>query len=68
MSEQEFSKSIRELRARLSEDDATLVQLCRVVRGECRHRERGVCEKTGGFCLDGSKWEKCSVFNGGSEK
>jgi hypothetical protein len=69
MSEQEVSETIRELRARLCEDDACLTCLTRIVRGACPHRGLGICEKTGELCLDGSKWKQCKVYleNSGDE-
>jgi hypothetical protein len=68
LSEEEAARTLVELRARLCEDDATILQLSRTVRGACPFRGLGVCEKSGGLCLDGSKFEACKVFKEAKEK
>jgi hypothetical protein len=70
LSEKETARTIAALRARLCEDDATIVQLSRVMRGECKFRGLTICEKSGELCLDGSKWKQCKVYleAGGNEK
>jgi hypothetical protein len=62
LSEEETARTLVELRARLCEDSATILQLSRAVRGECKFRGLGVCEKSGGLCLDGSNWKQCKVY------
>lgn len=70
MSENEATRTIAELKGRLCEDDATILQLSRVMRGECKFRGLTICEKSGCLCLDGSKWRKCKVYleAGGNDK
>jgi hypothetical protein len=68
LSEKETARTIAGLRARLCEDDATIVQLSRVVRGACPRRGLGVCEKTGELCLDGSKWRECGLVSEAEKK
>jgi hypothetical protein len=62
LSEDDAARTIAGLRARLCEDDATIVQLSRVMRGECKFRGLTICEKSGDLCLDGSKWRHCKVY------
>jgi hypothetical protein len=68
LNEEEAARTLVELRARLCEDSATILQLSRIVRGECKFRGLGVCEKTGSLCIDGLKFEVCKVFKEAKEK